>query len=191
MMQIGKRSSLCGTQGVLPEEETMAVMDYRTRDGLDDYGFWIEYQPDAGWRVYTVFQPPLRGVDDSVLLPHQSVDAKGRRYVDWPEKLDSLGDAQAVAALWAELAQRNLRDQEQRALYVELIEGYMRAQEQRRARSVSRNRSEGSISGTDTGVEDPTRHSAVSVIAHSGDSAKSIRDSQESERTGHVTDDVA
>lgn len=84
----------------------MAVMDYRTQDGLADYGFSIEFQPDGAWRVYSIFQPFYQGHRDSLQLPHQSIDLNGRRYVDWPSKLDSLGEARTVAALWAELIHR-------------------------------------------------------------------------------------
>lgn len=107
----------------------MAVMDYRTQDGLTDYGFSIKFQSDRGWRIYIVFQLFPPGHDDSLRLPYQSIDGNGRRYVDWPEKLDSLGDAKVVAAVWAELTQRYLRSQEQHALYVELIKRHPRTQE--------------------------------------------------------------
>ena len=84
----------------------MAVMDYRTQDGLANYGFSIEYEDKSGWRVYIAFQPLCRAGDDGLHLPHQAVDCNGRRYINWPSKLDSLGDAKTVAALWAELIQR-------------------------------------------------------------------------------------
>lgn len=77
----------------------MAVINYQTRDGLAEYGFSIEFVPDVGWRVYIVFQPH----GGSLELPYQSIDSTGRHYVDWSAKLDSLGDARTVAALWAEL----------------------------------------------------------------------------------------
>jgi hypothetical protein len=83
----------------------MAVMDYRTQDGLANYGFAIEHQSEFGWRVYIVFQPICLTGDDNLHLPYQGIDCHGRRYVDWPSKLDSLGDAKTVAALWAELVQ--------------------------------------------------------------------------------------
>lgn len=83
----------------------MAVMDYRTQDGLADYGFALEFQPNEGWRVYIIFHPFRQG-DDNLQFPYQSIDSTGRRYVDWPSKLDSLGDAKTVAALWAELIYR-------------------------------------------------------------------------------------
>lgn len=83
----------------------MAVMDYRTQDGLANYGFSIEHEDKSGWRVYIAFQPFCRTVDDDLDLPHQAVDCNGRRYINWPAKLDSLGDAKTVAALWAELIQ--------------------------------------------------------------------------------------
>jgi hypothetical protein len=110
----------------------MAVMDYRTRDELADYGFSIEYQPGKGWRIYLIFSPVPFGRDDSQRLPYQSIDEHGRRYVDWPGKLDSLGDAKTVAALWAELVQAHRRTQEQKAIYGELIEHHQRTQQQRK-----------------------------------------------------------
>jgi hypothetical protein len=83
----------------------MAVMEYRTRDGLADFGFSIEFQSDRGWRVYIIFDPFNYGDERTVDLPYQSIDAEGRRYVNWPPVLDSLGDAKTVAGIWAELAQ--------------------------------------------------------------------------------------
>jgi hypothetical protein len=91
----------------------MAVMDYRTRDGLADYGFSIKFQSDKGWRVYIIFQPVNHGHDDNLNLPYQSIDDNGRRYVDWPDKVDNLGDAKTVAGLWAELVHSYRRAQEQ------------------------------------------------------------------------------
>jgi hypothetical protein len=58
----------------------MTVMDYRTRDGLADYGFSIEFQPDTGWRVYIVFLPFRHSRDNSLHLPYRSIDDKGRCY---------------------------------------------------------------------------------------------------------------
>jgi hypothetical protein len=109
----------------------MAVMAYRTRDGLADYGFSIEFKQDTGWHIFIMFDPFCKG-DDRPSLPYQSLDDDGRRYVDWPSKLDSLGDAKAVAQLWAELAQSYEQAQEEHELYVELIQRYQRAQEQRK-----------------------------------------------------------
>ncbi len=92
----------------------MAVLDYRTRDGLADYGFSIEFDPNVGWRVYIIFQPVHGDRDDNLQLPYQSTDFKGRHYVNWSPKLDSLGDAKTVAALWAELIHRHQRIAAQR-----------------------------------------------------------------------------
>jgi hypothetical protein len=111
----------------------MVVMDYRTRDGCTNYGFSIEPQPDDGWRVYIIFRPLRYASDHALQLPYQSVDNKGRCYVDWPSRLDSLGEAKTIAGLWAELVEPYRRAQEQKALYVELIEGYLHAKEQRMA----------------------------------------------------------
>ena len=108
----------------------MTVMDYRTRDGLADYGFSIESQSDEGWRVYINFQPLWSG-GKAPDLPYQSIDNKGRRFVDWPGRLDNLSEAKIVAGLWAELVESYRRGQEQKALYIQLIERHM--QTQRRA----------------------------------------------------------
>lgn len=91
----------------------MAVMDYGTRDGLAGFGFSIEFQPDVGWRAY-IFQLSHQGYGDSLPLPYQSIDHNGRRYVNWSAKIDNMGDAKMVAALWAELIQRYQRAEEQR-----------------------------------------------------------------------------
>jgi hypothetical protein len=84
----------------------MAVMDYRTQDGLADYGFAIETHTDGGWRAYMIFEPFYEDRDDNAKLPHQAIDSDGRRYVNWPSKLGSLGEARTVAGLWAELIHR-------------------------------------------------------------------------------------
>lgn len=110
----------------------MTVMDYRTRDGLADYGFSIEFQSDIGWRVYIIFQPCQQSHDDNRDLPYRSTDDKGRCYIDWPGKLASLGEAKTVAGLWAELAERHLRIQQQNALYAQLIEHYGHAQKHKK-----------------------------------------------------------
>lgn len=106
----------------------MAVMDYRTRDGLVEYGFSIEFEPAGGWRIYIMLDPFCKDQDDTPQLPYQSVDNDGRRYVDWSSKLDNLGDAKTVAAVWAELVQRYQRAQEEHEFYVELIKRYRHPQ---------------------------------------------------------------
>jgi hypothetical protein len=92
----------------------MVVMDYRTQDKLADYGFSIEFQSDVGWRAYIIFQLSCQGDGDSRPLPYQSLDHNGRCYVNWPARIDSLGEAKTVAALWAELIQRYQHDEKQR-----------------------------------------------------------------------------
>lgn len=57
----------------------MAVMDYRTRDGLDYYGFSIEFQSDRSWRAYIVFESFQQGNGDILEFPYQSIDGNGRR----------------------------------------------------------------------------------------------------------------
>lgn len=108
----------------------MVVMHYQTQDGLAHYGFSIEYQSDMGWRVYIIFNPLCKGGNDISKVPYQSID-DGRRYVDWPSRLDSLGDAKTVAELWAEITLRHQRAQEEHDLYVELIQHHKCTHEQR------------------------------------------------------------
>ena len=74
----------------------MTVMDYRTQDGLADYGFSIEFQSDVGWRVYIIFEPSHQDHDDRLKSPYQSIDGDERRYVDWSPKLDNIGEAKRL-----------------------------------------------------------------------------------------------
>ena len=87
------------------EGKAVVVVNYQTRDGLAEYAFSAEFQPDKGWRVYIVFQPYHQDEEVDPRLPYQSVDSDGRRYVDWPSRIDNLGDARMVAELWAERIQ--------------------------------------------------------------------------------------
>jgi hypothetical protein len=151
-------------------EKIMAVMDYTTRDGLADYGFSIEFQPDSGWRVYIVFHPSEDN-NESRNLPYQSIDYDGRRYVDWRAKLDSLGDARTVAALWAELAQR-----------------YQRTQGQRRATSAGPDRLGDAIGADRAG---PGHQYGGSVIPHPSIAAKSSNDFQQRKQSGRGANEVA
>jgi hypothetical protein len=94
-----------------------------TQDGLAHYGFSIEFHSDIGWRVYITLRPFDRNHDDTLRLPYQAVDNNGRCYVSWPSKLDSLGDAKTVAALWAELIYQQQRTEERRRGSNAIIKG--------------------------------------------------------------------
>jgi hypothetical protein len=166
----------------------MAVMDYRTQDGLAEYGFSIEFQPGLGWRVYIIFEPFRQGHNDGLGLPYQSIDRDGRRYVDWSSKLDGLGEAKTVATLWAELATRYQRTEEQHALYVELIERHERTQEKRRATSADSNRLDAEVGAGEAGTEYQDRGS---VIPRLRTPANSLNDPPEGERSGRVENEVA
>ena len=166
----------------------MTVMDYRTRDGLAEYGFSIDFEPARGWRVYIILQPFHQGRDDSLSLPYQTIDCNGRRYVDWPEKLDSLGDAKTVAGLWAEEAHRYQRTQEQRSLHVELIERYRRTHEQRRTTPSGPDHLDNAVGAGETGPEHQNRGPA---IPHPEAPAESSTDLQESERTTQAVANAA
>jgi hypothetical protein len=108
------------------------VVVCQTSDGRAQFGFSIEFQPNIGWRVFIIFDPFHRGRDRPLDLPYQSIDNAGRRYVDWPPKIDTLDEAKIVARIWAELAQRDRRAQEERALYVELIQHRLSAGKQKK-----------------------------------------------------------
>lgn len=165
----------------------MTIMDYRTQDGLANYGFSIEFQPGIGWRVYFIFELPQQDHDDSLKLPYLSTDGN-RHYVDCSPKLDSLGEGKTVAALWAELAHRYQRTHEQRALYVELIERYHRTQAQKRATPADPDHL------SDAAVADAAsagHQDCDPVIPHPSAAAKSSLDLHESEWAGRVTDEVA
>jgi hypothetical protein len=85
----------------------MAVMNYRTEDGLADYGFSIDFHEEVGWRVYIVFEPNYQSDDNTMESPYRAIDPDGHPYVNWPLRITSLGDAKTVAELWAELDQRH------------------------------------------------------------------------------------
>lgn len=152
----------------------MAVMAYRTRDGLADYGFAIDYQPSVGWRVYIVFQPVRQVEDGGLTLPYQAIDSDGRRYVNWPEKLDNLGDAKVVAELWAEMIQNYRRDQERR----ELIECYQRSQERRRATPAGPDRLGDAVA--DSGEVSHGHQDHSTVIPHQRSAPESFSELRES-----------
>ncbi|MFL6146526.1 MAG: hypothetical protein ACJ72I_03240 [Pseudonocardiaceae bacterium] len=108
----------------------MAIVEHRTRDGLADYGFSLEFQPGVGWRVYIMFVP-FREHENSMGLPYQALDNDGRRYVEWGPKLENLGDAKTIASLWAELTERYQRSRERRAIQLDLIQRCLSARGQK------------------------------------------------------------
>jgi hypothetical protein len=179
-MMNGKRDHPSG-KGPGRGGKIMTVMVYRTQDGLTNYGFSIDFQPDIGWRVYIIFRPVRQGFDDSQSLPYQAIDHEGRRYVDWSEKLDNLGDARTVATFWAELVQDYHRAQVKKALDDELVERYRRAQERKKVIPADPDRLGANTANTaDTGAASPERQDRGSVIPHPRATAESLVDLQES-----------
>jgi hypothetical protein len=166
----------------------VTVMEHRTRDGLADYGFSIEYESTRGWRVYTVFSPFQQGYDDSSRLPYQSIDNNGRCYVDWPDRIDSLGDAKTVAALWAELVHRYQWNQEQHLFYAESINRILRIRQQKRTDPPDSDRLGAAVGAGGAPHGD---HDCGSVIHCPGAAAKSLSDLQEGKGLGLVADEVA
>jgi len=81
---------------------------YRTKDGLADYGFSFERQPNGEWRAYIVSMPSYGRRNTSLHVTHRLRD-NGRYYVCWSEPLRSLEDAKKVAALWADLTQEYIK----------------------------------------------------------------------------------
>jgi hypothetical protein len=156
----------------------MTVMVYRTQDGLTNYGFSIDFRPDIGWRVYIIFRPVCQGLDDSPSLPYQAIDSDGRRYVDWSERLDNLGDARTVAAFWAELVQDYYRAQVKKALDDELVEHYRRAQERRNAIPAAPDSLDDNAANA--GAASPRRQDRASAIPQPRAAAESLGDLQES-----------
>lgn len=165
----------------------MVVMDYRTRDGRADYGFSIEPQPGGRWRVFIIFQP-FRYADAAALqMPYQSTDDSGRRYIGWPSRLDNLAEAKTVAGLWAELVEPYRRAQEQKALYVDMIERCLHAQEQRRTTLPSQKRLDDTVG---PGRPDPEQRAGDPAVRASA-AQESLANPKKSQRSGHVTDEVA
>jgi hypothetical protein len=164
----------------------MAVMDYRTKDGLADFGFSIEFQSDIGWRVYIIFDPFCQGHDHSVDLPYQSIDRDGRCYVNWSSKLDSLGDAKTVAGVWAELAQRDQRAKKEHALYAELIQRYWLTQKQN-ATPANPDRLDDAVNTRGAG---PGHQDHSLIIPHARAPAKLLSDPQQRQRC-RLKDEVA
>lgn len=91
----------------------------------------MEFQPDVGWRAYIIFQLTYQSQGNGLQFPYQSIDHNGRRYVNWSAKIDSLGEAKVVAALWAELIHRYERAEEQRTNNNEPPKGSRRLQQLR------------------------------------------------------------
>ncbi|MCU1608554.1 MAG: hypothetical protein JWM45_470 [Pseudonocardiales bacterium] len=146
----------------------MAVMDYQTRDGLTYYGFSIDFEPGIGWRVYIIFQPFHQGHDDSLQLPYQARDIPGAAMWTGPRRSITWQTQKLLPALWAEVAQRYQRTQEQHALYVKLIEHYQRTREQRRATPVDSTESLSDFQESESNTH--TVASAASVMtARAGD----------------------
>ena len=83
---------------------------YRTMDGLADYGFSFEEQPEGYWRIYIESMPSYGRRNTSLSITHRLREGH-RYYVCWePESaLRTLEDAKKVAALWADLTQEYIK----------------------------------------------------------------------------------
>ena len=83
-------------------------INYRTSDGQADYLFSFEEQDDYTWRVYIENQPSYANRDTDAHATHRYSDGN-RRYICWTTDLDSLEEAEQVAALWADETQKYIR----------------------------------------------------------------------------------
>lgn len=82
---------------------------YRTRDGQADYRFGFQQFNDETWRVYILEQPSYRGRNDSAHVTHRLSDSGGR-FICWNSPIRSFEEAKRVAAAWADLTQKYIRD---------------------------------------------------------------------------------
>lgn len=85
-----------------------ATSYYRTKDGLTDYQFSFEQQPDGNWRAYILTNVDYRGHADGCHETHRLRDGS-RPYVCWTNPLTTESEARAVAAIWADKTQRYIR----------------------------------------------------------------------------------
>ncbi|QEG15573.1 hypothetical protein [Gimesia maris] len=79
---------------------------YRTRDGQADYRFNFEQQSNGTYRAYITSQPGYNGRASDAHTTHRNSDANGRKFVCWTRPLNSLSEAKAVAAQWADATQQ-------------------------------------------------------------------------------------
>ena len=82
---------------------------YRTKDGKADYKFSFEEQPSGNWRAYIEEQPSYQDRSTGVHPTHRHQDGN-RYYVCWTKPLDSLENAETVAAMWADATQEYIRN---------------------------------------------------------------------------------
>ena len=84
-------------------------ISYRSFDGAFDYQFTFTFVGGhEGWRVYIGRQPDYGGRSTDAHSTHR-LGIGSRPYVCWAGRLETLGDAKAVAALWADCTQNYLR----------------------------------------------------------------------------------
>jgi hypothetical protein len=83
---------------------------YRTKDGLQDYRFSFEEQPDQTWRAYILVQPDYGSHSSASFEVHRNQDRDHNYWVDWqPDLVCSKQDAMTIAAFWAESNQIYLK----------------------------------------------------------------------------------
>ncbi|MBF0383308.1 MAG: hypothetical protein HQL69_19985 [Magnetococcales bacterium] len=97
-----------------PDPETInqsnSIHSYRTKDGLEDYQFSFEEQPDKTWRSYILEQPYYGCRSSDPYEVHRNQDANSRYWVDWqPELIRTKQDAMKIAAFWVDCNQTYLK----------------------------------------------------------------------------------
>lgn len=76
---------------------------YRTSDGGAEFVFeFVRYS--SGWRIYIERQPDYGDISTNMDATHRVYDGD-RYFICWDRPLQTLSDAKAVAALWADATQ--------------------------------------------------------------------------------------
>jgi hypothetical protein len=91
-------------QAQIPQPPVI-ISFYRTKDGLADYQFSFERQPNGQWRAYILTNPNYGSRPDDGHTTHRFTDG-GRHFICWNKPLWSEAEARLVAALWSDLTQR-------------------------------------------------------------------------------------
>ena len=81
---------------------------YRTKDGLADFHFSFEQQPDGNWRAYILGNTNYGSRADDCHSTHRLMDGE-RPFVCWTTPLRTQQAARDVAALWADKTQKYIR----------------------------------------------------------------------------------
>ncbi len=91
------------------ERDKHMITYYRTKDGMADYKFSLEYQSGGGYQAFILDMPSYNGRDQDIYTTHRSIDEHGRYYVCWSKPLYTEEELKKVVALWSDLTQTYIR----------------------------------------------------------------------------------